>query len=193
MKLYLASGNQHKKREMQELLPNYTICIPADAGIAFNPEETGSSFVENSLLKAKALWQIIHEPVIADDSGLCVDYLDGAPGVYSSRFSGEDGNDEANNRKLLQLLEGVPYEKRTAHYVAVITLVYPDGQTVTARGECAGHIAESESGHNGFGYDPLFVPEGYDVSFGHIPAEEKNRISHRGKALEILAQKLAER
>lgn len=195
-KIIAATKNAHKIIEMNAITARLGMEIISrdEAGIPpFEIVEDGETFEENSYKKAYEIMKASGCPAIADDSGLCVDYLDGAPGVYSSRFSGEDGNDEANNRKLLKLLEGVPYEKRTAHYVAVITLVYPDGQTVTARGECAGHIAESESGHNGFGYDPLFVPEGYDVSFGHIPAEEKNRISHRGKALEILAQKLAER
>ena len=130
---------------------------------------------------------------IADDSGLMVEYLGGAPGVYSARFAGEDGNDVKNNEKLLMLLEGVPYKERRAKFVSVITMVYPDGECLTARGECEGHIIDAPTGENGFGYDPLFVPEGYQRTFAQLSAEEKNQISHRAKALVQLEKLLAER
>lgn len=120
---------------------------------------------------------------IADDSGIVVDALGGAPGVYSARFAGEPCDDKQNNKKLLEMLKDIPMEARTARYVSVITMAYPDGKIIVARGECEGHILFEESGQNGFGYDPLFRPVGYEISFGEIPAEEKNRISHRAKAL----------
>ena len=130
---------------------------------------------------------------IADDSGLMVDYLGGAPGVYSARFAGEDGNDTKNNEKLLMLLEGVSYKERRAKFVSVITMVYPDGTQLAARGECEGHIIDAPVGENGFGYDPLFVPDGYQRTFAQLSAEEKNQISHRAKALKQLEKLLEER
>ena len=129
---------------------------------------------------------------IADDSGLEVDCLDGAPGVYSARFAGEDGNDQANNDKLKGLLKDVPYEQRTGRFVSVITMVWPDGKRLTARGEVEGHIVLEEKGPNGFGYDPLFVPLGYDITFGEFDPEEKNKISHRANALKELKRQLEE-
>jgi XTP/dITP diphosphohydrolase len=122
-----------------------------------------------------------------------VDCLDGAPGVYSARFAGEDGNDKANNEKLISLIKDVPYEDRTARFVSVITMVFPDGKTIVARGEVEGHLVLEEQGENGFGYDPLFVPVGYDTTFGVIDSEIKNKISHRANALIQLKKELANR
>ena len=122
-----------------------------------------------------------------------VEYLGGAPGVYSARFAGEDGNDIKNNEKLLVLLEGVPYKERRAKFVSVITMVFPDGERLVARGECEGHIIDMPEGENGFGYDPLFIPEGYQRTFAQMTEEEKNRISHRAKALKSLEKLLEER
>jgi XTP/dITP diphosphohydrolase len=119
-----------------------------------------------------------------------VDCLDGAPGVYSARFAGVDGDDEANNRKLVELIKDVPFEKRTARFVSVITMVFPDGETVVARGEVEGNLVLEKQGENGFGYDPLFVPVGYDRTFGEIEPEIKNKISHRANALVALKEKL---
>lgn len=150
-------------------------------------EEDGSSFEENSFKKAYAIMKLTGKPCIADDSGLEVDYLNLEPGIYSARYAGEKATDEENNNKLLKLMKGVPYEDRTARFVCVITLVWPGGNKLVARGECPGHIIDKPSGSNGFGYDPLFVPDGYDVSFGIIPEREKNMISHRAKALTKLA------
>ena len=130
---------------------------------------------------------------LADDSGLMVDYLGGAPGVYSARFAGEDGNDEKNNDKLLKLLDGVPAKERTAKFVSVITMVYPDGTVLSARGECPGRIITVPTGDGGFGYDPLFVPEGYDKTFAQLTPEEKNAISHRAAALAELEKLLEAR
>ena len=154
--------------------------------------EDGQTFEDNSLKKAREIMKLCGQITIADDSGLMVDCLDGAPGVYSARFAGEDGNDEKNNQKLLMLLEGVPEEKRTAEFVSVITMVYPDGNIITARGECRGRIITEPAGDNGFGYDPLFVPDGYDRTFAQLTAEEKNSVSHRAAALEKLKKLLGE-
>jgi XTP/dITP diphosphohydrolase len=133
------------------------------------------------------------EITVADDSGLMVDYLGGAPGVYSARFAGEECSDEKNNQKLIKLLSGLSQKEKTAKFVSVITLMFPDGETVVARGECKGRIIDSPTGENGFGYDPLFVPDGYDKTFAQLSQEEKNSISHRAKALEKLEALLSER
>ena len=130
---------------------------------------------------------------IADDSGLMVESLGGAPGVFSARFAGEDCSDEKNNEKLLSLLENIPYKERRAKFVSVITMVWPDGEILSARGECKGHIIDAPAGENGFGYDPLFVPEGYQRTFAQMTQEEKNCISHRAKALKELERLLSER
>ena len=190
MKIIAATTNKGKIREFQEILGElgYQVVSMHDEGIDVEVEETGTTFSENALIKARAIALLCDYPVIADDSGLCVDYLDGAPGVYSARYSGEHGNDEMNNKKLLKELDGVPQEKRTAYYVAAIACVFPDGRQFTVRGECHGKIAFEESGNCGFGYDPLFISE--KGCFGHLSAEEKDSISHRGKALRLFKEEL---
>lgn len=185
-RIIAASQNQHKIREIEAITKDFGMSIISrdDAGVPnFEIVEDGETFETNSYKKAYEIMRLSGEITIADDSGLEVDYLDGAPGVYSARFAGEEGNDKKNNEKLLNLLEGVPMEKRTGRFVSVITVVYPDGTNLVARGEVEGHIAFEESGSNGFGYDPLFIPVGYDITFGNIPPEEKNKISHRANAL----------
>ena len=127
-------------------------------------------------------------PAIADDSGLCVDYLNGAPGIFSARFAGEHGNDEKNNDLLLEKLDGVPLEKRKAHYVCAICCTFPDGREIVVRGECSGVIGFERDGNEGFGYDPLFLVDG--KAFGRYTAEEKDKISHRGNALRLLTKEL---
>ncbi len=154
-------------------------------------EENGETFEENARTKAYSACRSMNMPAIADDSGICVDYLGGAPGVYSARFSGGHGNDEANNDLLLEKLNGVPEEKRTAYYVCAICCVFPNGEEITVRGECHGHIGFERDGNGGFGYDPLFIINGR--SFGRYTAEEKDEISHRGKALRLLAKELEKR
>ena len=193
-KIIFATGNKDKLREIKEILSDCDVDIRSmkEAGINVDIVEDGKTFEDNALIKARAIAAHTDALVLADDSGLAVDALDGAPGIYSARFSGLDGDDKANNRKLLELLKDVTMEKRTARFVSVITLIFPDGKTIVCRGECEGHIMFEESGSNGFGYDPLFRPEGYEVSFGQLPAEEKNRISHRAKALILLREKLKE-
>lgn len=195
MTVVAATQNRHKIEEIEAITKEFDINIISrqEAGAPdIEIVEDGTTFEENSYKKAFEIMKLTGMPSVADDSGLAVDALDGAPGVYSARFSGLDGDDKANNRKLLELLKDVTMEKRTARFVSVITLIFPDGKTIVCRGECEGHIMFEESGSNGFGYDPLFRPEGYEVSFGQLPAEEKNRISHRAKALILLREKLKE-
>ena len=189
-----ATSNRHKIEEIEKILKEFDMSIVSrdDVGVPdVEIVEDGETFEENSYKKAYEIMKLSGRPSVADDSGLCVDYLGGAPGVMSARFT-PSGDDEENNRKVLELLEGVPFGDRTARYVAVITLVYPDGRTVSARGECEGHIIEEERGTNGFGYDPMFQPAGYDRTFGELSPEIKNRISHRAKALVKLREKLLE-
>lgn len=185
MKVILASRNKGKLREMNKILSKFGMDVISrdDAGIdTFEVEETGTSFEENSYIKAKAIMDVTGMPTIADDSGLEVDALDGAPGVYSARFAGEGCNDD-NNAKVLDLMKGVEDERRTARFVSVITMLFPDGRKYVARGEVEGRLADRLIGDNGFGYDPMFIPDGYDTTFGVLGAEIKNSISHRAKAL----------
>ena len=190
-----ASRNRHKIEEIDAITKKFGMHIISrdEAGVPdIEITEDGQTFEDNSLKKAREIMKLCGQITIADDSGLMVDCLDGAPGVYSARFAGEDGNDEKNNQKLLMLLESVPEEKRTAEFVSVITMVYPDGNIITARGECRGRIITEPAGDNGFGYDPLFVPDGYDRTFAQLTAEEKNSVSHRAAALEKLKKLLGE-
>lgn len=191
-----ASRNKHKIEEIEAITKKFGMCIISrdDAGVPkVEVEEDGTTFEENSFKKADEIMKMCGKVTIADDSGLMVDYLGGAPGVYSARFAGEDGNDKKNNDKLLALLDQVPYKERKAKFVSVITMVYPDGETLVARGECEGHIIDAPVGENGFGYDPLFVPDGFQRTFAQLTSEEKNAISHRAKALIELEKLLEER
>lgn len=193
MTVVAATQNKHKIQEIEAITKEFDINIISrqEAGVPdVEIVEDGTTFEENSYKKAYEIMKLCNMPAIADDSGLAVDALDGAPGIYSARFSGIDGDDAANNRKLLELMKDVPLEKRTARFVSAITMVFPDGNTIVCRGECEGHIMFAESGDNGFGYDPLFRPVGYEVSFGQLTASEKNSISHRAKALILLREKL---
>ena len=188
-----ATQNKHKIVEIEAITNEFGMSVISrkDAGVPdVEIVEDGSTFEENSYKKAYEIMKLCGQVTIADDSGLEVDCLDGAPGIYSARFAGVDGDDEANNRKLISLIKDVPYEKRTARFVSVITMVYPDGRSVVARGEVEGHLLLEPHGGNGFGYDPLFVPVGYDETFGVIDPEVKNRISHRANALKVLREKL---
>ena len=191
MDFLLASNNLKKMEELQRILGPLGVRVVTAKMLGKTLEdvdETGTTFEENAALKAEAACKAFNMPAIADDSGLCVDYLDGAPGVYSARFCGEHGNDEKNNDLLLEKLSGVPKEKRTAHYVCAVCCVFPDGRKIMTRGECSGVIGEKRCGMAGFGYDPLFIVNGR--SFGNYTAEEKDKISHRGKALRKLAEEL---
>jgi XTP/dITP diphosphohydrolase len=192
MKIFIATKNQKKLKELKRILipMGFDVLCEADLDKPFlDAVEDGVTFEENAIIKAKSGLAQTGYISVADDSGICVDYLGGAPGVYSARYSGEHGNDEMNNDKLLSELSGVPMEKRTAYYVAAIACVFPDGRQFTVRGECHGHIAfERQSGNGGFGYDPLFISE--NGPFSQLTAEEKDAISHRGKALKIFEKEL---
>lgn len=192
-RIIIASQNKHKIEEIEAITKKFgmTIVSRNDAGIPdVEIVEDGETFEENSYKKAHEIMKLSGEMTIADDSGLMVDALDGAPGVYSARFSGEGATDKSNNEKLLALLADTPYEKRTAKFVSVITMIYPDGDKIVARGECPGHIITEERGCGGFGYDPLFVPDGYDMTFAELGSEEKNKVSHRARALAELERQL---
>ena len=194
-RIIAASRNAHKIEEIEQITKKFGMKVISrdDAGLPKDEvEENGTTFEENSYKKAKAIWDMCHEMVIADDSGLMVDALDGAPGVYSARFAGEEGNYKKNNDKLIASLEGIPEEDRGAKFVTVITLIYPDGKTLVARGECPGRILEGPRGEGGFGFDPLFLPDGFEKSFAEMEPEEKNAISHRARALIELERMLEE-
>ena len=191
MDFILATNNMKKLAEMQRILSPLGINVVTAKMIGIElpeVEENGKTFEDNAEIKASSACEITKMPSIADDSGLCVDYLDGAPGIYSARISGEHGNDEKNNDLLLEKLKGVPMEKRTAYYVCAICCIFPDGRRIVVRGECHGHIGFERDGHEGFGYDPLFLING--KSFGRYTAYEKDKISHRGNALRKLAGEL---
>ena len=192
MKLVLASKNQKKLVEMNEILSHLGIqvCSEAEAGVDVEVEETGSTFEENSLLKARAVMEASGLPAIADDSGLCVDALGGAPGVYSARYGGEGLDDVGRYRLLLENMKG--QMPRTAKFVSVITCCFPNGDVISARGECPGTIAFAPMGEGGFGYDPVFFLPPLKKTFAQLTPEEKNAVSHRGKALEAFKAKLEE-
>ena len=189
MKIIAATKNKNKLREFGEILKGFEIISQAEAGIDIEVEETGDTFEENSMLKAKAIFEMTGIPAIADDSGLCVDSLNGEPGVYSARYGGEGYDDEGRVQLLLKNMKDIPDDKRTARFVCAITLVSKEG-IITARGECEGKIAYEPKGENGFGYDPVFYVEQFGKTTAEISPEEKNSISHRGKALSIFAEKL---
>lgn len=210
MKIYLATGNKNKKREIQQILPNHEILIPSDEGIAFDPDETGSTFYENSIIKAKTLYDIVHAPVIADDSGICVDALGGAPGIYSARYAGPeymqgrpDGKkipqEEQNVFLIEQLNQAVKSGKlpkgeylngeRSCHYTCSMVLYLGNDRIYVCQETFEGTLInsiEEQAGDGGFGYDPIvFLPE-YNKTVAQLSADEKNAISHRGKATKIL-------
>ena len=192
MKLVLASQNQKKLKEMSQILNELgvEICLQSDVGVSIDVEETGTTFEENSLLKAMAVMEATGLPAIADDSGLCVDALGGAPGVYSARYGGEGLDDVGRYRLLLENMRG--QSPRTCRFVSVITCCFPTGEVLVARGECEGTVAFAPMGDGGFGYDPIFFLPQLKKTFSQITQEEKNQISHRGCAMEIFQQKLTE-
>ena len=189
-KFVLASHNPGKLKEMSAILEDLgvEVVLPSQVGVDAEVEETGETFEANALLKAKAVCQAAGLPAIADDSGLCVDALGGAPGVYSARYGGEGLNDVQRYRLLLENMKG--QMPRTAKFVSVITCCFPNGDVISARGECPGTIAFAPMGEGGFGYDPVFFVPGLKKTFAQLTAEEKNAISHRGKALEAFQGKL---
>lgn len=189
MKIIAATKNKNKLREFGEILKDFEIISQEDAGVDLDVEETGTTFEENSRLKAEAIFKATGIAAIADDSGLCVDALGGAPGVYSARYGGEGLDDEGRVQLLLKNMKDIPDEKRTARFVCVITMVNNDG-IITARGECEGVINHAPKGENGFGYDPVFYMKEYGKTTAEMSPDEKNAVSHRGKALKIFSDKI---
>ncbi|MBB1063099.1 XTP/dITP diphosphatase [Limosilactobacillus fastidiosus] len=191
--LVIATKNQGKAREYREMLAPYKIDVKtlADFSQPIEINENGTSFLENATIKAKTVMKKLGIPVMADDSGLMVDALNGAPGVHSARYAG-DHNDQANNAKLLRDLSGVVTEQRTAHFHTTIVALKPDGAKLVANGQVDGRILTSPRGKNGFGYDPLFYVEQFGSSMAELTAEQKNSISHRGQALGEFMKHFAE-
>ena len=196
MELILASRNKKKIKEMETILathfPGIHILSLDDVGFEGDIEENGTTYEDNALIKARTAVEAGNHqyPAIADDSGLSVDALDGAPGVYSARYAGGHGDDAANNALLLKNLADTPAEERTARFVCCIALVYPDGRELTVRGETEGLIIDEARGEGGFGYDPYFYYAPFGKTFSELSSEEKNAISHRGKAIAKLAEQL---
>ncbi|WP_251575964.1 XTP/dITP diphosphatase [Limosilactobacillus agrestimuris] len=191
--LVIATKNQGKAREYREMLAPYKIDVKtlADFPQSIEINENGTSFLENATIKAQTVMEKLGIPVMADDSGLVVDALNGAPGVHSARYAG-DHDDQANNAKLLRELSGVPTEQRTAHFHTTIVALKPDGTKLVANGRVDGRILTSPRGKNGFGYDPLFYVEQFESSMAELTAEQKNSISHRGQALAEFMKHFAE-
>ena len=190
-KFVLASHNPGKIREMSAILAQFGVEVvsPKDLGITVDVEETGTTFAENAMLKAKAICAEAGMPAIADDSGLCVDALNGGPGVYSARYGGEGLDDKGRYQLLLNNMRG--QTTRAAHFACAIACAFPNGDELTAEGQCHGTIAFAPMGEGGFGYDPVFFVPEKAKTFGQLTAEEKSEISHRGKALAAFAEKLA--
>ena len=186
----VATNNQKKLKEIQRILDSFGITAKTlkELDIAVEIEENGTTFEENALIKAKTIAQISGLPTISDDSGLEVDVLNGAPGVYTARFAGENATDDENIDKLLVSLEGVEKEKRTARFVSAVCLYMPNGANTVCRGTCEGWIGFERIGDGGFGYDPVFMVG--ETSYSQMPAEEKDAISHRGSALRQLKEKI---
>lgn len=193
MRFVLASANPGKIREMREILSEYDIDIisRSDLGIDLDVEETGSTFMENALIKARAISEAAGLPAIADDSGLVVDALDGQPGVYSSSYGGDELDSSQRYLYLLEKMKGM--EQRTARFVCTIVCVFPDGDCISAQGECRGSITNAPAGTGGFGYDPVFLVCGKDKTMSELTPGEKNEVSHRGEALRKFVDLLRER
>ena len=212
MKIYFASGNLHKKQEMQSLFPEFQLVIPSEEGIDFDPEETGTSFLENSLIKAQDLWNKVRQPVLADDSGICVDILKGVPGIYSARYGGKDfpqgrqdgtkpSQDEQNQfliqqtdeviKELLAQGKALPENPRSCRYVCAMVLYLGPQRFYSAQETMEGSLIQSldlSRGTGGFGYDPIVILAGTDKTIAQLSSQEKNALSHRGKAARGLHQ-----
>ena len=194
-KIVISTGNQHKVDEIKNILKDlpFEVISKNQLGIEnLQVIEDGNTLEENSIKKAKALSEMTDYMVIADDSGLFVDALDGQPGIYSSRYGGQEANDSKNNERLLKELKHISLEERTGRFRTVIALIKEDKEVITIEGECKGSIAFEKKGQGGFGYDPVFMPDGYDKSFAELGKDFKNQISHRAKALDKLKKLLLE-
>mgnify|MGYP000979900861 FL=1 len=192
MKIICATSNKDKLREIREIFSDFDCEIVSmkEAGVSIDVEETGDTFLENAYIKAKAVWDITGGVVFSDDSGLEVDYLNKAPGVYSARFMGTDTSYEIKNKKIIQLLEEAKGRERSARYKAAICCILEDGSVIEIEESMEGEIAHSPSGREGFGYDPIFYVKEFSKTAAQLSREEKNKISHRGKALRVLKDKL---
>ena len=192
-KLIVASNNQHKIEEIKEMLKEFNLDVISlkEAGIDIDVEENGTTFAENAHIKAYEIFKIVKDAmVLADDSGLMVEALNGEPGVYSARYAGEHGNDKKNNEKLLSKLKKFKFEDRKAKFVCAMELIIDEARTIAVQGEVEGYILEEQRGENGFGYDPLFYVPEYKKTTAEMTPEEKNSISHRGKALKNLKKSI---
>ncbi len=191
-KIIFATGNQDKMKEIREIMSDIgdRIFSLKEAGIEADIEENGATFEENAIIKARAICRLTGQIVLADDSGLEVDYMNKAPGVYSARYLGEDTSYSIKNQTIIKNLENAKGDERSARFVCVIAAAFPDGRIITARGEIEGLIAHEEKGDNGFGYDPIFYVPEYNMTTAQMDSEQKNNISHRGKALRLMKEKL---
>lgn len=191
-RIIFATGNAGKMREIREIMADTgaEILSMKEAGLSADIEENGSTFEENAIIKAKAIAALTDDIVLADDSGLEVDYLNKEPGVYSARYLGEDTSYEIKNQAILDRLAGVPKEKRTARFVCAIAAAMPDGEVLVTRETIEGYIGDKPAGNGGFGYDPIFYVDEYGCSTAELTEEQKNEVSHRGKALRAMKEKL---
>ena len=194
MNIIIASNNQGKIREFKKMLEplGYTVLSQSEAGINIEVEETGTTFKENATLKAEAIYNLTHTSVLADDSGLEVEFLNGEPGVYSARYMGEDTSYDIKNQNIIDRLEGVPDEERTARFVCAMAAVFPDGTEKTFVRNMEGRIGYEIAGENGFGYDPIFYLPEFGCTSAELSPDQKNEVSHRGKALREMRRKLEE-
>ena len=190
--IIIATKNKDKVVEIKKILEGMDANIKAmsDIGIDIDIEETGTTFEENAMIKAKSIYDITHSLVIADDSGLEIDYLDGAPGIYSSRFAGEDASYDEKIGIILDKLKDAKGEERSARFVCAIAVCMPDGSSFTVKDTCEGYIADAPCGENGFGYDPVFYMKEYGMTTAQMDEDMKNSISHRGKALRQMRDRL---
>lgn len=194
MRIVIATGNKDKVREINEILKGTDFDAVSMKEIGIDPEiiEDADTFEGNALIKAKTVHELTGDYVMADDSGLCIDALNGAPGIYSSRFCGEDSTYEEKFKKIFEMLKDVPEEERTAKFVCAIAVVRPDGSSFTVRGECYGVLHEKPMGEGGFGYDPIFYVPEFGMTTAQMTKDQKNSISHRGKALRAMVDKLSQ-
>lgn len=193
-KIIFATGNEGKMKEVRMILADLGLPVLSlkDAGITADVEENGTTFEENAQIKAKAIMELTGALVLADDSGLEVDALNKEPGIYSARYMGHDTSYHIKNQNIINRLEGKVGEERSARFVCVIAAAFPDGRVLTTRGTMEGQIGYEEKGENGFGYDPIFYLPEYQCYSAELPLEEKNKLSHRGKALRLMKERLHE-